>query len=95
MALALAEFLNKYPEFVSTDTDQVNAALAEAELLVGDTWGVDRRDSIVGLEAAHILAISPQGRAAKLSASDGSSTYQARLDKLKRAIACAHNVRIQ
>jgi hypothetical protein len=86
-------FFIRFPEFEPADLEfsgMIDAALAEAELAVADSWG-DKRPQVVGLEAAHRLAITPFGRNAKLSAVDGSSTYGKQLAKMRRAFACAFN----
>jgi hypothetical protein len=88
-----ADFLIAYPEFdvIGAETPElVDAKLAEAELFVSDTWG-GKRDQIVGLLAAHLLAVSPSGRNAKLSSSMGKSTYGVELKKRRVAFASALN----
>jgi len=80
-------FLARYPEFNTAPDGMVAAALAEATLAVGDVWE-DLRDEIIGLEAAHRLAISPFGRDAKMSSGLGKSTYGEQLEKRKRMMAC-------
>jgi hypothetical protein len=87
------EFLAAYPEFVVIDNEEpsiVPAKLVAADAFVSDSWG-DKRDEIIGLEAAHLLAISPFGRNAKLESSLGKSTYGEQLKQRKRAHACALN----
>ncbi len=84
-------FLDAYPEFVVADSQEpalVPAKLAEAEKNVSDIWG-DKRDDIVGLTAAHLLAISPFGRNAKLSSEKGTSTWGDQLKARRRAFGCA------
>lgn len=86
-------FLAGYPEFVVIDSQEptiVPAKLIEAEQQVSDSWGV-KRDEIVGLTTAHLLAISPFGRTAKLSSSKGTSTWGEQLKARRRAFACALN----
>jgi hypothetical protein len=84
-----AAFLAVFPEFASTDTALIDAALVEAETLVGDTWGA-RRDQIVGLEAADRLYVSPMGRNARATG-EPVSTYAKRLERLKHMHACVLN----
>lgn len=93
MALSRADFRARYPEFATAADTHVDAALAEAERFTSDGWGADR-DDIVALQAAHILAISPMGRDARLSAKDGSSTYLAQYERRAKAHACANPLRV-
>lgn len=84
------EFLTRYPEFKGAEEEfqgLVDACLAEAELAVSDQW-LTKRDQVVGLEAAHRLAITPFGRTAKLSSALGKSTYGEQLCKMRIAFAC-------
>lgn len=76
-----------YPEFVRTDTALIDAKLAEAALSCDPlVWG-SRTDEAIMLTAAHLLAISPWGQQAKLSARDGSSVYQKRLEDITPQVA--------
>lgn len=86
------EFVLLHPEFGTAASSTVTRVLAEVELEVGDTWG-DERSKVVALEACCRLAMSPAGRAARLAAKDGSSTYSVRLQRLKTRLACC-NLRI-
>lgn len=91
--MTLEEFLETYPEFDVINREEptiVPAKLAEADRSVSDTWGA-KRDDIVGLTTAHLLAISPFGRNAKLSSSMGKSTWGEQLKQRRRAFACALN----
>jgi hypothetical protein len=85
MAASTASFLLAYPEFANAGTPLLTAALAEAELLVSDSFGT-QRDSVVYLTMADALARSPSGRDAKL-ADDEKTVYQHTLDRLKSANA--------
>lgn len=80
------EFLVGYPEFATAATGLVDQALSEAEAETGDAWG-DSREAIVMLKCAARLAVSPMGRAARLS--DGrNSVYHSQLADLEAANAC-------
>lgn len=87
MALSLASFVEKYPEFAGSDTDQVNSALAEAEEFTSDLWPTSQRDSAVALRTAMILARSPAGRNARRT-KNGKTNYEADLEMLTRATMC-------
>ncbi len=87
------EFLIRFPEFAGAEEEfpgLVDACLSEAKLAVSSVWD-KKRDQVIGLEAAHRLAITPFGRTAKLSSSAGKSTYGTQLSKLRVAFACALN----
>jgi hypothetical protein len=86
-----SDFLESYPEFRTAPTALISKVLEEVELFVSDSWGA-RRNLVVKLEVAARLAMSPQGRAARLSdAKTGVSTYSQRLDQLKRSHACGRS----
>lgn len=75
MAYTLASFIVDYPEFEEADAALVEGKLAMATRRVDAVaWG-DQFDDGVGLLAAHLLAISPFGQMARMSATDGTSTY--------------------
>ena len=82
-------FLGLFPEFETCDPAAGAAMLLKAGLLVSDTWG-GQRDFVLALTCAEALALSPAGRAARLVARDGTTTYGKRLESLKRAHACAN-----
>jgi hypothetical protein len=88
--VTLASFLESFPEFteVNTETpDLVPAKLAEAHRRVAaGTVSEFVRDDLVGYLAAHLTAISPQGQQARLSASDGQTTYWVSYQALKLAV---------
>lgn len=88
-----ADFLIRWPEFVTAATASITTALADAERNVSDSWG-DRRPEVVALTAAHSLAVSPAGRHARLSNDKGGSIYWTRLAQLKAQHACGRS-RIQ
>jgi hypothetical protein len=85
MAASTASFLLAYPSFVNAGTTELNAALADAELLTSDSYGA-LRDTVVYLTMADSLSRSPSGRDAKL-ADDEKTVYQHTLDRLKSANA--------
>jgi hypothetical protein len=88
MAASTASFLLAYPEFANAGTTLLTAALADAELLVSDSFGT-QRDSVVYLTMADSLSRSPSGRDAKLEpgGTTAGTTYQHTLDRLKSANA--------
>lgn len=78
MAATTAQLVIEYPEFaVMNDQDPayVAAVLARADRRTSPTWPSDTRDDMVYLRAAHILALSPMGRDAKLSDKHGVTSY--------------------
>jgi hypothetical protein len=83
-------FLIRHPEFATAIVSYsglVDAALADAETAVSDSWGI-QRDQVVALTAAATLAVSPFGRNARMVDEKGWSTYSKRLAELKYAHAC-------
>ncbi len=78
MATTTAQLIIEYPEFAvlnEQDAAYVTAVLARAERRVSPTWPADTRDDMVYLRAAHMLALSPMGRDAKLSDKHGVTSY--------------------
>lgn len=87
MALALATFRTRFPEFAPAADALVEACLAEALTQTpSDVWG-DKADAAQGLLTGHLLALSPFGRNAKLSSEKGESTYGKRRAAMQRALA--------
>lgn len=91
--MTTAEFLVLFPEYAAlaaedNGTELIDGALARADRRVSDSWG-DRRDDVIGLTAAHMLALSPFGRNARLSTADGTTTYGTELTAMKKGHAFA------
>jgi len=84
------EFIAFYPEFSTASATLIAVKIAEAEFRVSDAWG-DRRDTILALEVAANLADSPQGRMARVEPGPKRNIYSERLEREKRAFACAKN----
>lgn len=92
MAVTVESFLVAYPEFVPMHTEDaplVAAVLARAERRIGDLWPATIRDDVVELQAAHMLALSPAGRNAKLSEPGTKTAYECELHERKRGNAFA------
>lgn len=91
--MTTAEFLVLFPEFAALaaedgGTELIDGALVRSARRVSDSWGA-KRDDVIGLTTAHMLALSPFGRNARLSAADGSSTYKTELTEMKKGHAFA------
>lgn len=90
MAVEIAAFRDggRFPEFFRAPDGLVQAAIDEAALEVdADVWG-DKADTGIGLLAAHKLAVSPFGQAARLASEQGESTYGRLYRELRDAVAC-------
>lgn len=90
MTVTAASFLEAFPEFApmhETDATLIPAVLARAERRIGDHWREDLRDDIVELQTAHMLALMPSGRNAKLSEPGKPTAYQEELACLKKGNA--------
>ena len=82
MAVTLADFVKRYPEFKPlscSDEGFVRAVLDEAAKVINPASFGDQTDRSVMLYAAHQIAISPCGLAAGLSVK-GESPYGGELD---------------
>lgn len=92
MALSRTDFRARFPEFATAADAIIDACLAEALLQTpSDVWGT-KADAAQGLLTAHLLAISPFGRTAKLVSSKGDSTYGQRRREMTRALAAGCRV---
>lgn len=89
MTLAtLANFRVQFPEFASADDTLVQAWLDAAALEIDeDVWGDKAPQGHMYL-AAHKLALSPYGQAARLAKSATDSTYNEHFTRLVGLIAC-------
>lgn len=89
-------FITLNPEFTDASVAQVSAELAAAALVwdpaglgnLNPVWG-NLLDQGVRFLAAHRLALSPWGQAARLVAKDGTTTYETHLKKLIAIVGCA------
>lgn len=93
--MTTAEFLVLFHEFAALavedgGTELIDGALARAARRVSDSWG-DKRDDVIGLTTAHMLALSPWGRNARLSDAKNVTTYGVELDAMKRGHAFARH----
>jgi hypothetical protein len=94
MAHTATTFVAEYPEFAALneeDTALVAAYLARAERRIGSAWPAAVRDDIVALQCAHMLALSPWGRNARMSDASGASAYGDDLALRKKGFACARS----
>lgn len=91
MTVTPSDLRTLLPEFKTTPDPTAQAAIDAADREVStDAYG-DKRDDVVLLTAAHTLALSPAGRAARLSTPDGKSTYE----ELLRTYKLANSVRLR
>jgi hypothetical protein len=92
VAVTTESFLEAYPEFEVVSEQHpalLPAILARAERRISVSWPTETRDDVVELQIAHMLAMSPAGRNAKLSEPGGCSAYEEELKLRKRANALA------
>ena len=74
--MILAAFRSRFPEFEEGSNGIVQASLDAAATELNATEIGTAYDEAHGLLAAHKLAISPFGRAARMLNDDGKSTYE-------------------
>lgn len=83
----VASFRARFPEFRNAPDALVNDAIVRAEIsCLADRWG-ELQDEGVGALAAHLLALSPYGQHARLSADDTRTTYGERYEALRAEVA--------
>jgi hypothetical protein len=79
----LSTFRTKHPEFEKASDSLIQATLDSAEdMLDADIFG-NQFDSAHEYLTAHLLALSPFGRNAKLTSKDGRSVYQDTWEMIK------------
>lgn len=84
--MLLADFRVIYPEFGEASDEFVQAHLdQQVGYLDVEVLG-SQLDEAHGLRAAHSMALSPHGQAAKLSSSQGESTYGRQLETLNNTL---------
>ena len=71
----LAQFKNQYPEFKTCQDPFLQSFLDAAATMISEAVVGTRYDTLHGLKAAHLIALSPAGVNARLVAKDGTTTY--------------------
>jgi len=92
MAVTPVSFKTARPEFKQLTDAQVQAAIDEATLCVDATvWG-NRADMGVSYKAAHLLALSPHGKAARLitRGNEGDTLYNREFMRLARIVGSGY-----
>ena len=93
MAVTRASIRVQFPEFVSASDALIDAKIAEAVIRCDPgTYGTLYIDLAVSYLTAHLLALSPFGRTAKLVSSDGSTEYGKIYETMKTAAAIGPRV---
>lgn len=86
MAMSLATFRVRFPEFVAVGDALVEAALADALSRTDSTGFGDDADAAQGLLAAHLIAMGPGGATARQEGNDKARTsYLEERQRLARA----------
>ena len=89
------EFVDRFPEFRETPPELVQWKLNEAERRTpASIWGHEAARDAQGYLAAHLLAISPYGRDARLQNDDGSTTYGTTRDRMELELGPAAAPRV-
>lgn len=89
-----AQFRTRFPEFVSASNEMVSAYLTSAALEMNeDIWG-DRYDEGQAYLAAHKMALSPSGQAAKMVPQNNvtSTVYWTHYMRLVRIVTGGYRV---
>lgn len=84
MAVTPANFKARFTEFIPAADALVQAALDAAARECDPRVYGDRTDDAVGWLAAHNLAVSPQGRSARLESDKATTTYFERFAQIRR-----------
>ncbi len=86
MAIDVATFVTRFPEFTSAASAEVTVVLAEAQRRVDQAVFDDKYEEAVFYKAAHLLAISPFGRNARMVSKAGTTTYHTAFNQLAREV---------
>ena len=81
MAVTVEIFLESFPEFKTAKIEKIKATIADAVLQVDAAVWEKKTDLGVKYTAAHLLALSPFGRQAKMVSKEGKTTYGTYLDE--------------
>ena len=92
MAVTVESFRDRFPEFKTASIESTKAALADARLQVDAAVYGKKTDLGVKYTAAHLLALSPFGRQAKMVTKLGTTTYQTHRDDLIAQVASGFRV---
>jgi len=93
MAVTRTTIRAAFPESVSASDAIVDAKIAEAQLIVSPlVYPADKLDMAVSYNTVRLLALTPFGRAAKLSSNDGKTEYDSMVDRMMRAAAIGTRV---
>lgn len=92
MAVTVENFIERFPEFRTAKIETIEAVIADAVLEVDPAvWGT-KTDLGVKYTAAHLLALSPFGRQAKLVSKTGGTTYEKHRDNLISQVSSGFRV---
>lgn len=83
--MTLDQFQQEYPEFRTAGPGMLQRYLTQGALHVSAAVLGDCYDQAHGLKTADLLARSPSGRAARLVAKDGTTTYGLAFKELIRS----------
>lgn len=85
--MTLSDFRVRYPEFRTASDAFVQAYLDDAaKSLVGPSYDLgDAYDVAHGLATAHLIAVSPAGKNARMVNDDGTTQYGKTLSEMMRA----------
>jgi len=86
MAVSVANFQARFPEFASTDTGLITLVLAEASAQIETSVWSTRRDEGIKYLTAHLLAISPMGEPARLGADKMETIYGKHFERLMKQV---------
>lgn len=93
MALDLAAFRARHPEFQNVDSTLLQTKLDDAAKRLSPAVFGDRFDEAHAWCAAHLAASAPWGSAARLQGTtDGSTVYSAALERLMREVGYGFGV---
>lgn len=79
-------FFVDFPEFRDIDVAYVSSALRRAANHVGESMWGSRYNEGLGLYAAHLLVIGPQGQMARLKKDSSKDTYLDEFDRLAAVV---------
>lgn len=92
MAVTASAFKTRFPEFQDVADATIDSVIAEADARLSAATWEDSKDVGAMYLTAHLLAVSPAGRNARMVNKDGSTTYGLEFEKLRAAVCSGNRV---
>jgi hypothetical protein len=86
--MILSQFRGMFPEFRATSDEMIEGFLGAASVEISESLYGDKYDSAHGFLAAHMLAVSPFGKASRTDNKDEeTTTYWRNYARIRKLVA--------